>query len=109
MDKSRHYSVILIFMILPILLGVMYACAPRPQEPPFPNEKVPAADNFTVRKSLPSDPALTLPRGDEPRSMTFFQQKQYDPDNKPDACKQYFLTFTQDKILWNWLRKNCQS
>ena len=107
--NNRCLGIIRTLMILPVLIGPLYACATGLKEKPPPESKIPTADNFTVQKKAPPEAALTLPRGDEPRSMTFFQQKLYDPDNKPDACKQYALTFTQDKILWNWIRKNCQS
>jgi len=105
MLKNIVYS-IRTLMILLILPGLLSACAPRPQEKSVRKPENTAAQNLTVKKSSPP-PAMTIPRGDERLATTFFQEKLKDPEGKKDACKQYFLTFTQDKVLWDWMRQNC--
>ena len=102
----KKYHAIRTFLILLILLGSFYACATRPQERSLREPDTTAGQNLTMKKSGPPAPSLTLPRGDE-RVATFFQEKLRDPAGKKDACKEYILTFTQDKVLWNWARQNC--
>jgi hypothetical protein len=92
--------------ILLILLALLFACAPRPQEKSVRKPENTPAQNLTFKKPSPP-PAMTIPRGDERLSTTFFQEKLNDPEGKKDACKQYFLTYTNNKILWDWLRQNC--
>jgi hypothetical protein len=105
----KKYDYILYpFLILSLLLGSMYACAPRAEDQSFrrTEPEAPGVHNLTIEKPGPPRPAMTMPRGDE-HVATFFQQKLNDPEGKKDACKQYILTFTQDKVLWNWVRQNC--
>jgi hypothetical protein len=104
--RRGEYRSALTLMILLILLILLYACAPRPQQKFVRKPENTAVPNLMVKKSSPP-PAMTIPRGDEPLATTFFQEKLNDPEGKKDACKQYFLTITQDKFLWDWLRQNC--
>ena len=96
------------FMILSVLLAFLYACTPRAEDQSIrkTEPEAPGEHNLTFEQPGPAPPALTVPRGDE-HVDTFFEQKLRDPEGKKDACKQYFLSFTQDKLLWNWMKQNC--
>jgi hypothetical protein len=109
-----HTISIRTYVILPILLGLLSSCASPWQDEYLRRSERNATQDIIAERFGPPHQSTILPNGDETwmyqyseHTLTLAQEQTRTPPGRNDDCKQYILTFTKDKILWNWMRQDC--